>query len=97
MEKSQIIFWCIKLILGGVAAFFAILLLSKTRSFRYVSLVACVLISYCGIIYEMMTALGMIHFEKILIFGIPLLTLLFLILPNIFLIISLIFFVQKKG
>lgn len=93
MEFSQIVVWCIKLVLGGIAAFLAILLWSKSRAASWMCLVASVLISYAGIIFEMMISLGIIT-ANVFVFGVPLVTLLFAVVPSLFLIVALILIVK---
>lgn len=93
MEFSQIVVWCIKLVLGGIAAFLAILLWSKSRAASWMCLVASVLISYAGIIFEMMISLGIIT-ANVFVFEIPLVTLLFAVVPSLFLIAALILIIK---
>lgn len=92
--QSQILVWCIKLILGGIAAFLAILVWSKSRSACWVFLVTGILISYAGIIYDMMINLGILNSASILICGISLLTLFFTVIPYLLIIISLILIIK---
>lgn len=94
MEQSQIIIWCAKLILGGIAAFFAILLWSKSRSGSWMCIVAGILISYAGIIYDMMLSLGILPQEKIMVYGIPVITMCFTAIPYLLLIIALILIIK---
>lgn len=93
MEFSQIVVWCIKLVLGGIAAFLAILLWSKSRAASWMCLVASVLISYAGIIFEMMISLGIIT-ANVFVFEVPLVTLLFAVVPSLFLIAALILIIK---
>lgn len=95
MIQSQILIWCIKLVLGGIGAFLAILLWSKTRNAGWMCLVASVLISYGGIIYDMMTSLGIISADKFLVMGIPAITLFFTAVPSLFLIFALILIIKE--
>ena len=93
MEFGQIVVWCIKLVLGGVAAFLAILLWSKSRAASWMCLVASVLISYVGIIFEMMISLGIIT-VNFTVYGIPFVPLLFAVVPSVFLIVALILIIK---
>lgn len=96
MERTQLTIFCIKLILGGISAFLAILLWSKNRSICWICLTSSILIAYAGFIYDMMKTLGMFPTEKILILDIPILTLGFIIIPSIFLIIALILIIKDN-
>ena len=80
----------VELVLGGLCAFFAILLWSKSRDFVVVSLILAVLTMYAGLIYKILVKFGFILEERFLIFGIPFLTLFFTIIPFVFLLIALI-------
>ncbi len=95
MFDNQIVLWAIKLVLGGISSFLAILLWSKSRSFCWICLITAVLISYAGIIYEMMIKLGIFSSSKLICFGIPIITLCFTIIPHILFIISLILIIKE--
>ena len=97
MNQGQIIIWCVKLVLGGIEAFLAILLWSKSRNGGWMSLVASVLISYAGIILNMMTELGIISLNNISVLGIPVIDLCFTAIPSILLIIALILFIKEAS
>lgn len=90
MIQSTLILYIIKLALGGIAAFLAILLWSKTRDAAWMSLVAGVVTSYAGIVYNMLVDLGIVLNGGPLVFGIPLATLLFTCVPTLFYILAFI-------
>lgn len=95
MDQGQIILWCVKLVLGGIAAFFAILLWSKSRNGGWMCLVSSVIINYVGILFEMMSELGLFTLKNITFFGIPVVELSFIAVSGILLIIALILFVKE--
>jgi hypothetical protein len=84
MAESEIIFYIIKLVLGGVAAFLAIMLWSHTRDSAWMSLVAGAVTGYAGIVYEMLVKLGIAGDIGVKIAGIPLASLLFAVIPSVF-------------
>ena len=88
MAQSTLVLYIIKLSLGGIAAFLAILLWSKTRDAAWMSLVAGVVTSYAGIVYNMLVDLGIVLSGGPLVFGIPLATLLFTCIPTLFYILA---------
>jgi hypothetical protein len=90
MIQPDLILFIVKLILGGITAFLAILLWSKTRDAAWMSLVAGAVTSYAGIVYDMMVELGIIVPESISVAGIPLVELLFSIIPGCFFILAFI-------
>lgn len=90
MSQSEMIICVIKLIMGGLTAFFAILLWSKTKDVAWMSLVVGAITSYAGLVFNMLSDLGVILADKILIPGteLPLLTIIFTVLPNLFFILA---------
>jgi hypothetical protein len=96
MAQSEIVLYCIKLVLGGIAAFFAIMLWSKTRDSSWMSLVASVVTAYAGVVYEMMIKLGIVVESSFLVFGIPVVTLIFTIVPPVFLILAFVLMVIRN-
>ena len=56
--QPEIILYCIKLILGGIAAFWAIMIWSKTREAVWVLLIAGTLTAYAGIVYDVLSEFG---------------------------------------
>lgn len=95
MAKADLIFYIIKLSLGGLTAFLALLLWGKTRDGAWMSLVAGVLIRYAGTVYEMMKDFGIVFSSDIYLFGISLLELLFAVLPQVFIILAFVLMIFK--
>lgn len=96
MIQSTLLMFIIKLALNGVAAFLAILLWSKTRDAAWMSLVAGAVTGYAGIVYELLVALGVVLEGTVLIAGIPLLTLLFTVIPTLFYILAFILMLVRS-
>jgi hypothetical protein len=90
MTDAALTLYIIKLVLGGIAAFFAIMLWSKTRDAAWMSLVVGVVTSYAGIVYNMLIDLGIVLNGGPLVAGIPLATLLFTCVPTLFYILAFI-------
>ena len=95
MPSSEILMFIIKLVLGGVAAFLAILLWSKTRDIAWMSLVAGTVTSYAGIVYEMMDSFGIFTSKGIEVYGIPLVELFFAVIPTFFYILAFIMMLAR--
>jgi hypothetical protein len=95
MVQSDFILFIIKLVLGGITAFLAILLWSKTRDAAWMSLVAGAVTSYAGIVYDMMVEFGIIIPGGISVAGIPLATMLFSVIPGCFFILAFILMLQR--
>lgn len=96
MQESQIILYIVKLALGGIAAFCAILLWSKTRDIAWMSLVAGTVTSYAGIVFEMLDGFGIITSKGYSILGIPIATLLFATIPTLFYITAFILMINRS-
>ena len=96
MLDSEIVLHCVRLILGGLCAFAAILLCAKKRSSQVVCLLAFVLTSYARTVYQLLCDLGIVTDLKVSLFGVPLLTLAFEIVPPVFLLLAIIFAIVKK-
>jgi orotate phosphoribosyltransferase-like protein len=96
MIQSEIVLYIIKLVLGGIAAFLAVMLWSKTRDAAWISLVAGAVTSYAGIVFEMLVKLGIIVPGGIAIAGIPLATMMFTVIPELFFILAFILMIARN-
>ncbi len=90
MQETTLILYIIKLALGGIVAFLAILLWSRTRDGAWMSLVAGAIISYAGLVYQLLGDLGISFKNDIHIHGLTLTQLIFTVVPSIFYIIAFI-------
>lgn len=89
--NSSLILFIVKLVLGGLAAFLAIMLWSRTRDAAWMSLVAGAVVSYAGVVFDMLISLGIVTAENTLfIFGLSLPALLFAVIPSVFYILAFI-------
>lgn len=96
MTQSQMILYAVKLVLGGIAAFCSILLWSKTKDAVWMSLVVGIVAKYVGVVYEILVVLGIIFPESAVFLGMPVLTLVFTALPDIFFIIAFILMLKRN-
>lgn len=96
MTQPQMILYAVKLVFGGIAAFCSILLWSKTKDSVWMCLVVGVVAKYAGVVYEILVTLGIIFSESAVFFGIPLLTLVFTVLPDIFFIIAFVLMLKRN-
>jgi membrane-bound metal-dependent hydrolase YbcI (DUF457 family) len=96
MENSVLLVFIIKLVLGGIAAFLAILLWSKTRDPAWMCVIAGTIISYAGIVVDMLTSMGMIAIRGLQIADISVFSLIFIILPTLFYIIAFILLINRS-
>ncbi|MCR4899250.1 MAG: hypothetical protein K5907_00345 [Treponema sp.] len=94
--NPQILLFIIKLVLGGIAAFLAIFVMSKTRDASWMFLVAGFLFSYASIVIDLMAELGIISVDAVLVFGMPLISLLSAIIPSVMFITAFIIKLAKK-
>ena len=96
MIDSQVLFYIIKLVFGGIAAFLAIMLWSRTRDAAWMCLVAGAVTGYAGLVYELLEKLGIVLASEYLFFGIPLSSLLFSVIPSVFIILGFILMLSRK-
>ena len=82
--------------MGGIAAFCSILLWSKTKDAVWMNLVVGVVAKYAGVVYEILSVLGIIFPESIVFYGIPFSSLIFTALPDIFFIIAFILLLKRN-
>lgn len=93
---STILLYIIKLITGGLVAFLAIFIMSKTRDAAWMSIVCGFVLSYASLMYDLMVTLGIFPSSPVQIYGIPLPALISVILPNICFITGFIIKLIKK-
>ena len=96
MIDPQILLYIIKLVLGGIAAFLAIMLWSRTRDVAWMCLVAGTVTGYAGIVYELLEKFGIILASSAKFCGIPLSSLLFASIPSVFIILGFILMLLRK-
>ncbi|MBQ9622297.1 MAG: hypothetical protein IJJ71_09460 [Treponema sp.] len=99
MTETEIIFFIIKLFLGGVIAFLAIMLWSRTRDFSWMFLVFAAVTGYSSIVFDLLLRLGFVTAREISILGneIPLVQLVLAIVPGLFVIMAFILMLIKTG
>lgn len=99
MSESEIIFFIIKLFLGGVIAFLAIMLWSRTRDFSWMFLVLAAVTGYSSLVFDLLLKLGFVTSRLINVLGneIPLVQLLLTIIPSLFVVIAFILMLIKTG
>lgn len=97
MADSSVIIYIIKLFLGGVACFLSIILWAKSRDAAWMALVAAVITEYAQIVYCLMLELGVIVPSGVVIFGLPLLSVLFAVVPFLFLITSISILIYRNS
>ncbi len=96
MTQAQLILYIIKLVLGGLAAFFAIILWNRTRDPAWMSLVAGTIIEYVEIVYNMLLDFGVVFGTDISVLGIPLTKLIFTVIPPILFILAFILMIRRN-
>jgi hypothetical protein len=94
--NSDILLSIIELIIGGIVAFLAILLMSKTRTLSWVCMVVAFIMEYAAIILKLLLKIGLFANINITIFGIPLFSLIIVVIPPLFFILSFILMLLKK-
>ncbi|MBO4321076.1 MAG: hypothetical protein J5857_11485 [Treponema sp.] len=96
MTQTELTLYIIKLVLGGLATFFAILVWGKTRDAAWMCLVAGIVLEYCGTVYNMFLDFGVVFTGDLKIADIPLTTILFTVVPPLFFILAFILILRRK-
>lgn len=94
--QTNLLLLIIKLIVGGIAAFLAIMLWSRTRDVAWTCLIAGVVTSYAGIVYDMLMQLGVVISGGVAVAGIQIVTLLFAVVPSCFFIAAFIIMIVRN-
>ena len=94
--NPEILLFIIKLFLGGVVGFFAIMIMSKTRELSWMFMVIGFLLSYAALVFELMVKLGVLTLGSIYVFGLPLASLICAVVPSVFFLLAFIFKLLKK-
>jgi len=94
--NPEILLSIIQLVIGGIVAFLAILLMSKTREASWMCLVCGFLFSYAVTIYQILIKLGVLAVFSVSLLGIPVADLICVALPSIFYILAFILMIIKN-
>lgn len=94
--NPNIVFYVVKLIIGGIVTFLAILTMSKTRAIEWVMIVAGFLFDYAYLVYDLLLDLGIFAASNINDNQIPVISLIFVICSGICFITAFIFKLIKK-
>ncbi|MCQ2613538.1 MAG: hypothetical protein MJ183_08080 [Treponemataceae bacterium] len=85
MAQSEIILHGLKLILGGIAAFVAILLLSRTRDSAWMLVIAGTIVRYVEVVFDLLVDFGLVSEDSFWrILGTPVPRLIFAVVPILF-------------
>lgn len=81
MTSPVLISAVVRLITGGFAAFCAIILWPRMRDAAWMSIIAGVIITYAGIVYDILILFGVLTGKEVMVNGISILPLVFELLP----------------
>ncbi len=84
MEKLDFIVCLLRLLIGGVAAFFAIFSWSRSKNIAWRCLASGTVINYAGIVYDMFLTMGVFYDYDTTFLGFPLISIFFSIIPLVF-------------
>lgn len=96
MELTDYIVLLTRLGVGGITTFLAILLWSQTRDVSWVLAVVAALVSYAQIILETLEIFGILSGEYYMVWGFPLLRVILINLPMVFLSLAFVTMVARK-
>ena len=96
MDTGQLIYIISRLSLGALAAFFAILLWSKTRDVAWMLMVIGAIASYVDIVYSILELFGITGENLLSIGSMPLVSIVLPSLPTVFFISAFAVMVARK-
>ncbi len=96
MDVASFVYMMTKIIFGGIATFFAVLVWSKTRDIAWILIVIGTIVYYIGIIYDTLDMFGIVGEYAIVINGISLVKLILSNLPMVIFVFAFIIVVVRK-
>jgi len=96
MDSGQLIYILCRLGLGALAAFFAIMLWSKTRDVAWMLIVIGTIAAYVETVYAILNLFGISGVNIIMIGSMPLMSILLPCLPTVFFIAAFAVMVARK-
>lgn len=92
----ELILYIIKFVLVGFVTFLSILNMSKTRAASWMFIMCGFIFMYISLLYDLFLKLGIMSEPNLYIYGIPLVSLLFIVIPCLFFSIGFIVRLSKK-
>jgi|GEM_PF-1204485 len=86
----------IKIVFAFMMSFLAIFLWSKTRKAAEIFLVMAIFSLFASLVYDVLLIFGFFNASSLYLQGFPLLSFIFSLLPYVFFIFSLSFFIREK-
>lgn len=96
MDAGEITYIASRLILGALAAFFAIILWSKTRDIAWMLMVVGTIAAYAETIYSILNTFGIASEAGPLLGSVPLLSIVLPNIPTLFFTVAFIVMVMRK-
>lgn len=97
MAQTELIIFVVKLVLGGISAFAAILLWSKTGESAWMCMIGGIVTSYAGTVYSLLVQLGILSVDRLRLGSIPFTSLFFAAVPSLFFIAALFIMIAKTS
>ncbi|UCF98098.1 MAG: hypothetical protein JSV89_00845 [Spirochaetaceae bacterium] len=96
MEPTEFVVLLSRLATGAIATFFAILLWSQTRDVSWVLVIIGTLVSYAEIVFTTLESFGVVEVDFFVISGFPVLEMVLVNLPLVFLTLAFISMIVRK-
>ena len=97
MAQTELVVFILKLILGGISAFAAILLWSKTGESAWMCMIGGIVTGYAGTVYSLLVQLGILSVDRLRIGSIPFTSLFFAAVPSLFFIVAFFIMIAKSS
>lgn len=86
----------VALVLGAAASFFAIVSWTRTRHLSWTFAIVGILASYAGTLYRALRSFGLFSGPQLMIYGVPLGTLISDNVPMLFLLLACVFYIREN-
>lgn len=93
---NDIISLSANILLGGIVTFFGIMVWARTNQPAWMLVVISVIVYYAKIVFKLLDAIGVIHFDQITLLGIPVVSFAFEAGPQVFILLAFIALLSQK-
>ena len=87
----------IRLVVGAIATFLAIILWSQTRDAAWMFVIIATIVSYGEVVFRTLDSFGVVRLDQVMLFGIPVFSILLATLPMALLSVAFGIMVSRRG
>ena len=87
----------VRLIVGAIATFLAIILWSQTRDAAWMFVITATIVSYGEVVFRTLDSFGVVRLDRLIVFNIPLFSIALAALPMTLLAVAFAIMVARRG